>query len=234
MTYGLAWLWNLDKHDAEKAEVHTMTIGAARPSDLDQVAVAAYMQGQGIMIEKVTKVAERLHHAQVDALGQDWLDSCYVGTVKSHHSKYLVEHNQVVWMYNCLRAWGMLDFCKDRFRTFVNNQKSDDPSLPTHDERIDKIGRGGWGFTPGIVPEATCDYFLDDLSCVPEKNRARMKEAYEFVVQYCSPTPENKDDGENKSREDKAATQALEIPNEYLTSYEMKVWPDYPDRKYPY
>mmetsp|Transcript_35452 Transcript_35452/g.85786 ORF Transcript_35452/g.85786 Transcript_35452/m.85786 type:complete len:605 (-) Transcript_35452:81-1895(-) len=233
MAFGLSWLWNLDKHDEEKADAHTMTIGAARPSDLDQVAVAAYLQGQGVMMEKVTNISGRLLKAQVEALGQDWLDSCYEGTVKAHRSKYLVEHNQVVWIYNCIKAWGMLEFSRDRFRTFVNNQEKYDPNLPTDDERIDKIGRGGWGFTPGITPDATKDYFVDDLSGVPEKNRTRMKEVYEFISRYCTPEPNKEKEG-NKSDEQGAAPAPVEIPNEYLTSYEMKVWPDYPDRKYPY
>lgn len=237
MAYGLAWLWNLDQHDEEKAKVHTMTIGAARPSDLDQLAVAAYLQGKGLMLDKVTKVSERLRQAAVAALGQDWLDSCYDGVVKSTHSKHLLEHNQMVWMYNCIKAWGMLGFCQDRFRTFINNHDKLDVSLATDDEKIDKIGRGGWGYTPGLVPEADWDYFADDLAGVPEKNRARIKEAYNFVIRYCSPKIEKKDEkaGEGKGGDEKKEEcQDLEIPSEYLTSFEMKPWKDYPDRTYPY
>jgi hypothetical protein len=220
MAFGLGWLWNLHRHQGD-AEAHTLTIGAARPSDLDQLAVAAHLQQQGALWPKIEAVSRRMQEAQVDALGQEWLDTCYDGTIKSYQSKYMVEHNQMIWMYNCLKAWGMLAFCKDRYNTFVNNSKNYDAML-SMDENIDAIGRRGYGFTPGVVPEAGKNYFVDDLSGVPDHNRARIREAYEFVMQWCAPKPE-------------AEKEALaEIPIEFQTSYEMKPWKDYPDRKYPY
>lgn len=232
IAYGLAWLWTLHERDPHKAEAHTMTIGAARPSDLDQVAVAAHQHQKENMLSVVEKVSKRLEAAQVEALGQDWLDSCYEGVVKSTHSKYLVEHTQVIWLYNCLKAWGMLEFCKDRFQTFVGNQNNSDPMLASNDENINKIGRQGWGFTPGLVPRTDKDYFADDLLAVPEKNRARVKEAYEFVVKWCSPKLETEKvhDGDTDGAEEVELT----VPKEYLTSLEMKPWKDYPERTYPY
>jgi hypothetical protein len=227
MTYGVAWLWTLHKRDPQKADAHTMTIGAARPSDLDQVAVAAHLHRTQNLLSMVEKVATRLKAAQTESLGDDWLDSCYEGVVKSLHSKYLVEHTQVIWLYNCLKAWGMLEFCKDRFQTFVGNQKNSDSTLTSNDEKIDKIGRQTWGFTPGLVPQIDKDYFLDDLAGVPEKNRARVKEAYEYVVKWCSPKLVK---GTNENTEERE----LEVPKEYQTSLVMKPWKDFPERKYPY
>lgn len=215
-----------------------MTIGAARPSDLDQLAVAAYLQGKDELYPTVVAVSKRMQQAQIDALGQDWLDSCYDGTIKAKDSKYMVEHNQMIWMYNCIQAWGMLAFVKDRYNTFVNNTKKYDELL-SHDENIDAIGRGGWGFTPGVVPEAGKDYFVDDLAGVPEKNRARVKAAYEFVMRYCAPKPpaeEKKESTENKNGDEPKREMLVDPPilAGYQTSYELKPWKDYPDRAYPY
>ncbi|KAG7358322.1 aldo/keto reductase [Nitzschia inconspicua] len=234
MAFGLAWLWNLHRHDPHQAEAHTLTIGAARPSDLDQLAVAAHLQGKDEMFPKVVTVSKRLQQAQVDALGQDWLDSCYDGTIKAKDSLYMVEHNQLIWMYNCIKAWGMLAFAKDRYNTFVNNTKNYDPSL-THDENIDKIGRGGWGFTPGVVPQAGKDYFVDDLAGIPEKNRSRVKEAYDFVMKLCGPMPAGKEESKSACEEGAApGPEKPKTPVAYQTSYELKPWKDYPDRHYPY
>jgi len=151
----------------------------------------------------------------------------------------MIEHNQIIWMYNCIKAWGLLEFCRNRFNTFVENTKKYNPSL-THDENIDKIGRRPWGFCPGILPDANKDYFSDDLAGVPEKNRTRVKEAYEFVIKWCSPkSPKTQDNAEQKDdtngEGNKAATEMeMEVPEEYQTAYEMKPWKDYPDRTYPY
>jgi len=50
-----------------------MTIGAARPSDLDEPAIAAFLHSTKTdeAIEKVQANLERLHGAEVEALGED-------------------------------------------------------------------------------------------------------------------------------------------------------------------
>jgi hypothetical protein len=226
MAYGSAWLWNHHELDPEQIPIHTFSVGAARSVDLDQPAVAAYLQGKGEMVGKVKTIEARLEKAKVDALGQDWIDSCYTGITKSVNSKYMVEHTQMIWIYNILKSWGMHSFCQDRYRTLVNNGKKWDPNL-THDEIIDKIGRGMWGFMPGCAPIAGQDYFVDDLAGVPEKNRERVTEAFEFVAKWCAP-PAEKKEGDDKDNEEPPTP-----PKEWETSYEMKPWKDFPDRPYP-
>jgi len=216
MTFGCAWLWNLHELDPHNATVHTFSIGAARPSDLDQFVAAANLQKRGELLSRTKVICQRLEDAKRNALGQDWVDTCYEGIIKSHKSKYLVEHTQTVWLYNCIKAWGMYKFAKDRFNTLVNNRKKYDPSL-SHDENIDKIGRIGYGYMPGLSPEPQKDYFVDDLAGVPEKNREVIQEAYAFMLKWCG----------GKNLEEK-------IPKEWESSYEMKPWKDYPDRSYPY
>eukprot|EP00977_Amphora_coffeiformis_P029092 scaffold38688_cov176-Amphora_coffeaeformis.AAC.1 len=142
-SHGLGWCWNLEEFDEEKASAHTVQIGFARPADLDQCVVPAYLQGKGELLPRVQAADARLRQAQVDALGEDWLQTCYKGILKSDKSKYLVEHNQTIWMYNCMMAWGMHQFAKDRYKMLHENFQKYDPSLPL-EEAIDKIGRGGW------------------------------------------------------------------------------------------
>jgi hypothetical protein len=232
MYYGPAWCWNLDKIDPEQAVVHTFSVGVARPVDLDQFAVAAYLQGKNKLLPKVNIIAERLRKAQIEALGDDWLSSCYEGIVKSNKSKYMVEHTQTIWLYNLIKAWGMYDFAKDRYRTLVNNRKKYDPALSI-DENIDKIGRGGWGYMPGLDPEPDKDYFVDDLSGVPEKNRSGVKEAYEFVRKWCTPEPEKTADSNVEKEETENSAMKLIPPKEWECGFEMKPWKDFPDRPYP-
>jgi hypothetical protein len=221
MAYGSAWLWNLEEIDEEKAAAHTFSVGAARAVDLDQCAVAAYLQGKGELFSKVKVVSDRLQKAKVDALGQEWIDSCFEGIVKSNKSQHLVEHNQIIWMYNCIKAWGMHGFAKDRYSSLCNNRKKYDDSLPD-DENIDTIGRNGWGFVPGLNPEAGKNYFADDLAGVPEKNRARVKEAYEFVIKWCTPKDEKAEEKDE-----------FVPPKEWETDVDMRPWKDFPDRPYP-
>jgi hypothetical protein len=112
----------------------------------------------------------------------------------------------------------------------VNNRKKYDPSVSI-DENIDNIGRRGWGYMPGLDPEADKDYFADDLSGVPERNRPRVKEAYEFVRKWCTPEPVTSED----TNEKKETLDELKLvpPKEWECVFEMKPWKDFPDRPYP-
>ena len=60
MAYGSAAMWNLHETDAEKAAVHTFSVGAARSVDLDQFAVAAYLQGKGELLSKTKAFKEQM------------------------------------------------------------------------------------------------------------------------------------------------------------------------------
>jgi len=245
MTYGLTYLWNLHDLDAEKAEVHTMTIGAARPADLDNCIIACQQNDQAGFLDKVKSVRSRLDQALVDSLGKEWVETCYQvrmpvrhcsgiayhsyqlypkGICKSDKSKYMVEHTQVIWLYNCIQAWGLYEFAKIRYSTLVNNSKKYDPTLSI-DENIDKMGRPMYGFMPGLAPDLSRDYFVDDLVGVPESNRAKFIEIYAFMDKWCK-AKEPVKPGEKAPSEDKP-------PVEWQKGLEMKPWKDFPDRPYP-
>lgn len=142
--HGLGYLWNLEEFE-ERACAHTVQVGFARAVDLDQLVVPAYLQGKGELLPRVAAADSRLRKAALDALGEDWLKTCYEGILKSDKSKYLVEYTQCIWMYNCIMAWGMHQFAKDRYKMLVQNKAKYDPDL-SNEEAIDKIGRNGWGF----------------------------------------------------------------------------------------
>ena len=213
MAYASGWLWNHDKLIDGEIPIHTFSVGAARAADLDQPAVAAYLQGKGQLLPKVQRISERLHQAKVDALGQDWVDTHHVGLIKWDQSKYLIEHTQIIWLYNCIKAFGLLQMCRDRFGNFTTSKSKWDDKKSV-EENIDNRPRAAWGFMPGLPPESGKDYFVDDLSGVPESNRERIRQAYEFVLKWCP--------------KDSANTESP--PKEWETAYEMKPWKDFPDR----
>lgn len=228
MTHGLGWLWNLEEFDSEKSSAHTVQIGFARVVDLDQCVVPAYLHGKGELLPRVKAADARLRQAQVDALGEDWIKTCYEGILKSDKSKYLVEHTQTIWMYNCMMAWGMHQFAKDRYKMLLGNFKNYDPAL-SEDEAIDKMGRINWGFTPGLPADPDKDYFVDDLAGVPEKNRARVKEAYALVKKWCTP----EEPGKEGEKADEKEEEKEALPKGWETAFDLKPWKDFPDRPYP-
>jgi predicted aldo/keto reductase-like oxidoreductase len=253
MTFSSLWLWNHHRIYDENggAQLHTFTVGAARPSDLDQPAVAAFLHDTkpDETLASVKRVTSRLDAAMEEALGKEWLQSWWMGLPKNTASKGLVEHNQVVWLYNCIKAFGLYDFAKARYNAFEKNEEKWDESL-TDDENIaQKIGKNSWGFVPGRPLKPDVDY-SDDLVHVPEANKQRVNEAEEFVYTWCRDVSKDKmvDDSSGGLRQrarsfmrrnlksepepDKSsATKAEEaMPTEWETAYDLRVWPDFPDR----
>ena len=122
--FASAWLWNHKNLDEQGgAAIHTIVCGAARPSDLDLPAVAAHLQGSDPdrMLSKTQTVVARLEQAKEDALGKEWLETCFAGILKSNQSKYCVEHNQIRWLYNNIQAFGLWEFAKNRYGSLESN-----------------------------------------------------------------------------------------------------------------
>ncbi len=213
IAFGSLWLWAHEELHKEKASIHTLTVGAIRPSDLDETIVAAYMfkTKKEEMLAKVKLVAKKLNDAQVDALGEDWVKTWYEGVPNCQYEndKYML--GQIVSLYNLIKAFGMLDYAKhcygkDRELCFFSYQdfflkyifiytchtliESFDKNTEQWDVALStkiNIARNkiGWGFTPGIAVKSKSD-FLHLLQDVPEKNKFRVVRAIEYVDRLCS------------------------------------------------
>ena len=88
---------------AGKTKVHTQTIGAARPSDLDEPAIAAYLQNyhKDEMLMRVKNVSKRLYDAQVEAFGEEWLKTWHIGVPNAGTTfKDIYMFGQMVGLHN--------------------------------------------------------------------------------------------------------------------------------------
>ncbi len=212
MAHGSLWLWNHDELVSSDAKIHTIVCGAARPSDLDQPAVAAYFhqKKKNEMLEKTRKVTKRLHETSLAELGEDWLNTWHVGlpNCSSYEGKY--QFAQIVGLYNLLKSYGMLGYCKDRYSAFEGNLQKWDDNL-TMKENIEN--NGGWGWCPGLDIDPESNEYTEELSNVPDENKSKVLEALKIVKKYCK-----KDS-------------SLSIPNEWETAYDMRPWNAFPERK---
>jgi hypothetical protein len=225
--------------------------------------VAAYLHSAqpDETLAKLKSVVARLEDAKVKALGKEWVQSWWKGLLKAKKSKFHIEHNQIVWIHNCIKTFGMYEFGTNRYNSFEKNGEKWDDSLP-FEKNVEKIGRNAWGFVPGLPLRPGVNY-EDDFADVPAENLARVKEAEAFVYTWChSEKPDeekeaalaakmsfikrtfsvstqmlrmtsfNKESSEKisdeKSSNDKANCDP--IPAEWKAAYDMKPWPDFPDR----
>lgn len=211
--YGSLWLFHLEHLDSSLV-AHTIVCGAARPSDLDEPAYAAYLfaNQKEESLQKVRNVAKRLQEAEIEALGEDWVHSWYKGLPNCHGDDQIHPFGQMVWLHNIIKAWGLWDFAKDRYATFDGNTKGWDPNL-SNEENIQKKYIM-YGYMPGVAYEEGKDY-SEVLVNVPEGNKEKVLEAIRFTHKYCSSTVTDRGD----------------IPDEWQTAYDMRPWTAFPERK---
>ena len=225
MTYGSVWLWQHALHDAENAPIHTLVVGAARPSDLDQPVLASHLllRDQQELSERRQCVTNRLTKAMKDTLGEEWVDNWYVGLPNAHTSKYQSHLTGIIWTYNLIKAWGLLDFAKDRYGPMENHLKKWDINK-SKEENLKAMG-AGFGWMPGTaIDMETLDY-TDDLANCPEENKERLLDALRFVHKWASSSKkknELEDEGEKEEEES--------IPLEWETAYDMRPWTAFPER----
>lgn len=215
MTYGSVWLWQHDTFDAAKAPAHTFTVGAARPSDLDQPILSslALAQNPKELAERRARVTARLDQAMVDALGQEWMETWNIGLPNAYASKYQTHHTGLIWCYNLIKGLGMVDFAKDRYgpmENFLKNWSAD----KTKEENMQKMG-GGFGWMPGVAISPSLDYTVDFENC-PQQNRERLLEAVQFVHEWSAKPAEGQE--------------PKKVPADWEPAFDMRPWTAFPER----
>ena len=93
--------------------VHTLSVGAARPQDLDLHLEAVSLLDQAD--ELVVPIEARLHQAQRDALGAPWLTSWRQGLPEWKDTPGEINLPLLLWLYNLLEAWDLEGFVKARY-----------------------------------------------------------------------------------------------------------------------
>eukprot|EP00985_Skeletonema_marinoi_P006190 scaffold2689_cov70-Skeletonema_marinoi.AAC.13 len=213
MEYGSLWLW--DKG------AHTIVCGAARPSDLDQPVLAAIRSSTDKAKEDLAVVSRRIKEREEQILGKDWAESWHVGLPNYSQSEQRgFQIGNIVWLYNTILMYGMLDFAKDRYGTLTGNAKRWD-SNKTWKENV--FANPGFNWMPGCAYDESYDY-ASELKDVPEQNLPRVLEAMDFVHKWCAAKESASND------EKKEGDEAVTIPLEYQTAYDMRPWTAFPER----
>lgn len=94
--------------------VHTISVGAARVSDLD-----LHLHAVALLPEAPTllpPILERLEAARVEALGAPWLASWREGLPAWEDTPGQINVPVLLWLHNLLAAWDLEDFCQGRYR----------------------------------------------------------------------------------------------------------------------
>ena len=154
-----------------QADVHTLSLGAARPQDFDLAYSAAIRLGE---VERfnpslLSAPIARLEEAAISALGNDWWQRWNRGLPDSFGhiddlkpdgtdtdiaaNPFGINFTMAAWLYTISEAWGFVAYAKARYAQYVNNDKAWGAKIAdgeTAEEIIDS-----WTWTQGRSIGAT-------------------------------------------------------------------------------
>ena len=93
--------------------IHTISVGAARPSDLDLHLQAVALLERAPQL--LAPVLERLEQARQAALGAAWLSSWQQGLPAWQDTPGQINLPVLLWLHNLLEAWDLQSFARARY-----------------------------------------------------------------------------------------------------------------------
>lgn len=101
-----------------RPEVHTLSIGAARPTDFDEHVKTLDVLDRAD--ELLPPILERLEQAAIDRLGESWIEAWDDGLPLWEETPGEVNIPVVLWLRNLVLAYDMLNYAKARYNLLGN------------------------------------------------------------------------------------------------------------------
>jgi predicted aldo/keto reductase-like oxidoreductase len=93
--------------------IHTISVGAARPDDLDLHLEAVRLLPKAA--DLVAPIVARLEPARLEALGADWLSSWQQGLPAWQDTPGELNLPTLLWLHNLVEAWGLEGYARARY-----------------------------------------------------------------------------------------------------------------------
>ncbi len=101
-----------------RPEIHTLSIGAARPTDFDEHVKTLELLDRADEI--LPPIIERLERAMVDAVGRDWLATYEDGLPVPDKTPGGLNIPVMLWLRNLVKAYDMVEYGKARYNLLGN------------------------------------------------------------------------------------------------------------------
>ena len=125
--------------------IHTLSVGASKPEDLEIHLNAISLIDSDNTPELINKIEKQLINATYSSLGKSWMTTWHIGLPSWENTPGEINIPILLWLHNLIEAWGMEGFAKDRYGL---------------------LGRGGHWF-PGLNADSfDCEVSEEDLQKV--------------------------------------------------------------------
>jgi len=99
-------------------QVHTLSVGAARPSDFDAHLEALTLLAQADTL--LPPILERLEQAAIERLGADWYHTWQQGLPDYRHTPGNINIPTILWLWNLAQAYDLVDYARMRYNLLGN------------------------------------------------------------------------------------------------------------------
>ncbi len=100
------------------SQVHTLSLGAARPTDFDEHLKVLPLLDRADEI--LPPILERLEREAIAILGEDWYKTWHVGLPSPEETPDRVNIKVILWLRNLALAYNMIDYAKMRYNLLGN------------------------------------------------------------------------------------------------------------------
>ena len=111
--------WN-DLFCLLRGEVHTLSIGAARPDDFDEHIAAVRRLGDPRTIAQVAEITRRIEQRCLDRLGRTWCESWHEGVPQWRAVPGQVNIRVIVWLWNLVQSLDLDAYARARYGLLGN------------------------------------------------------------------------------------------------------------------
>ena len=100
------------------SQVHTLSIGAAKPQDFDEHLKTLELLDQADEI--LPPILARLEQAAIATLGEDWVKTWHIGLPTYKQTPEQVNILVILWLRNLAIAYDLIDYAKMRYNLLGN------------------------------------------------------------------------------------------------------------------
>ncbi len=101
-----------------QSQVHTLSLGAARPSDFDEHLKTLDWLDRAD--EVLPPILHRLEATAIQALGEDWYKTWSVGLPSHEQTPGQINIPAILWLWNLATAYDMVEFAQARYSLLGN------------------------------------------------------------------------------------------------------------------
>jgi uncharacterized protein len=100
------------------SQVHTLSIGAAKPSDFDEHLKTLELLNKADQI--LPEILQRLENEAIKILGENWVKNWFIGLPKPEETPSNINIPVILWLRNLALIYDMIDYGKMRYNLLGN------------------------------------------------------------------------------------------------------------------